>query len=47
MKHNKSRYLCNIIAMWVMAHYGGQKMSSQIPFFKIMRLLTSTEPILK
>jgi hypothetical protein len=47
MKHKKSRYLHNIIAMWVKAHYGGQKMSSQILFFETMQLLTSTKLILK
>jgi hypothetical protein len=31
----------------VKAHYGGQKMYSQILFFKTMQLSTSTKPILK
>jgi hypothetical protein len=31
----------------IQAHYGGQKMLSQILFFKIMQLSTSTKPILK
>jgi hypothetical protein len=31
----------------IQAHYGGQKMLSQILFFETMQLSTSTKPILK
>jgi hypothetical protein len=35
------------VLYWVRTHYSGQKMLSQIFFFKTMQLSTSTKPILK
>jgi hypothetical protein len=35
------------VLYWVKTHYSRQKMLSQMPFFKIVQLSTSTKPILK
>jgi hypothetical protein len=46
IKKSTKTYFGNIGA-WVKAHYGDQKMLSQILFFKTMQLSISTKPILK
>jgi len=35
------------VLYWVKTHYSGPKMLSQMLFFKIVQLSTSTKPILK
>jgi hypothetical protein len=35
------------VLYWVRTHYSGQKMLSQMLFFKIVQLSTSTKPIIK